>query len=375
MNKLLYISYVDIENDENTGVVNKIKSHITFFQENGFEVVSLNLGKTSIYKLTTKSIIKSSIKKLNKRYQFSRFLLDYLEENKPSIMYIRYQFSDPFLAYFLKKARLNKCKVIMEIPTYPYKNELSLQGLIGRLKYIYDSFFRFFVFKSTDRIVTYSTHSYIYGIETIKTFNGVDFKNIPLREFSKTDKIRIIAVSSMKPWHGYDRLIKGMIDYYQTNPTVIVNLILVGYGSEFDKYIQLANNPLIKNHIEFTGSKSGDDLNDLFDQCDIAISTLGLHRIKLLTASTLKSREYAARGLPFVTASKEEIGVSSDFILNVTSNDSNIDVHTIIDFYNKLYLDPKFIHSTIRTQVMDSCSIQSALKPILLYIMEDKNND
>ncbi|MEG2480028.1 MAG: hypothetical protein RSA50_07120, partial [Mucinivorans sp.] len=47
--------------------------------------------------------------------------------------------------------------------------------------------------------------------------------------------------------------------------------------------------------------------DDLFEQADIAIGSLARHRSGITTIKTLKNREYAARGIPFIYSEKYQM--------------------------------------------------------------------
>ena len=71
--------------------------------------------------------------------------------------------------------------------------------------------------KYIDRIVTYSNDDYVFNIKTIKTKNGIIFEDYEtVKESPEKNKnaINLIAVAGFSFWHGYDRLLRGIGDYY-----------------------------------------------------------------------------------------------------------------------------------------------------------------
>ena len=62
----------------------------------------------------------------------------------------------------------------------------------------------------------------------------------------------------------------------------------------------------LENNVFFWGAKSGDELKDFVNRADIGIASLGMHRLGLNVASTLKVKEYCAYGLPFIYAYTEK---------------------------------------------------------------------
>ncbi|MEG1009790.1 MAG: glycosyltransferase, partial [Clostridia bacterium] len=176
--------------------------------------------------------------------------------------------------------------------------------------------------------------------------------------------------------HGYDRLIKGMNEYYKNNGDQKIVLHLVGDGEEISKYKQLVSQYNLENNVIFHGFKSGDALNQLYDKCNIAIASLGMHRINVFLASTLKTREYGAKGMPMVTSCEIDAFPSKecDFILKFPEDESNIDVNQIIEFYDDLmdkYKNAENLTQKIREETKDKCDMSIVMKPIIDYLKGD----
>ena len=76
---------------------------------------------------------------------------------------------------------------------------------------------------------------------------------------------------------------------------------IVGEGSPIEEYKRIVEKYEIAEHVIFYGLKTGRELDSIYDQCSIGVENLGFHRTGVYRASTLKAREYAAKGLPFIT--------------------------------------------------------------------------
>ena len=82
----------------------------------------------------------------------------------------------------------------------------------------------------------------------------------------------------------------------------------------------------------------GTELDRLFNDCDIAVGTLGMHRKNLTFGSTLKVREYMARGIPFIISyTDEDLSPDLSYVFNAPSDDSPIDLEQVIQFARRLY--------------------------------------
>lgn len=62
----------------------------------------------------------------------------------------------------------------------------------------------------------------IWGVKALRIFNSVDISQNPMIKncFSKTvndEPIRLIGVAQLAFWHGYDRIITGLAEYYKNS--------------------------------------------------------------------------------------------------------------------------------------------------------------
>ena len=77
------------------------------------------------------------------------------------------------------------------------------------------------------------------------------------------------------------------------------------------------------------GYLSSEEYLKVLAYADVAISSLALHRIQLNEASTLKSRECLALGLPLVVAYTDTDldDLQCDFLLKIPNKEDNIQIH------------------------------------------------
>ena len=197
--------------------------------------------------------------------------------------------------------------------------------------------------------------------------NAIDPESYKLKNsVSVPGVIRLILVSTFWHWHGIDRLINGLIQYMANNPKYTVYLTLIGEGAELSKIRELADQPTVKDHIFFFPSAYGGELNQFFDQADIAIGTLAVDRINLTECSALKHREYGARGIPFVYAGSDKSFDDKDFVLSLPLGEKDVDFSLIEKFYERLTAQPaQFTPTAIKERVNKDLSWESQLGFIL----------
>ena len=175
----------------------------------------------------------------------------------------------------------------------------------------------------------------------------VDVKKITEKKFCPFDNknLNIICVANVNRWHALDRLIMGLSDY---DGEVHIKLHIVGDGTEIFYLKELTQNFGLDKQVIFHGFLSGKKLDDIYDESHIAVGSLGMHRIGIYQATVLKVREYTAKGIPFIIGySDPDFSEDFPYLLKVTADDSNIDIHEIIKFASSVYLDP-FVNKRMR---------------------------
>lgn len=292
---------------------------------------------------------KGIIAKLKKRISFGP-ILQYIKQEDISFVYIRsYHNANPFTIHFVKALKKQGVKVLLEIPTYPYDQEFTKQ----KLNLCIDRIFRHKLCKYIDAIITYSNDKEIFGQRTIRISNGIDFNHIPLREtiHDTSKEMHLIGVAEIHFWHGFDRLVEGLKNYYATHPDYKVYFHIVGNlaGKREQQEIEiLIFKYELQPYVILHGAQYGKDLDALFEQADLAIGSLARHRSGIYNIKTLKNREYAARGFAFVYSEIDDDFDHMSYILKIPADESPIDISKLIDFYRKQSVPPQEIRDSIR---------------------------
>lgn len=372
--KIAYIYTLIQLGKESMGITNKINAQIMEFQRSG---INVDL-KLCYYISKSKRILPFQTNSAD-WFSMRKDLLNY------DGLYIRFSTFDFQLLRTLKwiKRKNQKSKIVLEIPTYPYEEELNGRN---RLIQFRDRLYRHFLTGKIDRIVTFSDDKVLFGIKTIITCNGVDIDRIKRHVHVRNDENRfdLCMVAAFERWHGADRLIKGLVDYYksrngspdETANKLDVYLHMVGKGSDklMNQLYTLAGDPLVAGRVKFYGYKKGAELDEIFDGCDMAVASLGLHRLNIKGASTLKTREYLGRGIPFAYSSVvfEFEKNPVDFAIQISTDENNVDINQLIDFYRGVineYGDR--LTEVIRDYGIEHVSLKKAMKPVEEYYMAE----
>lgn len=308
--------------------------------------------------------------KILKRTEFGS-IVDYAIKAQIEFVYIRSNHNaNPFTIHMVKRMKKAGMKVVMEIPTYPYDQEYFNKSM--RRQLIQDKLFRNLFAKQLDAIVTFAEEDFIFGQQTIKISNGIDFDSVRLKKENQhpANELHLIGVAEIHRWHGFDRLIQGMADYYSKPKELKVYFHIVGYF--FSSVERIAINSLIQeNHLEdyviLYGKKHGEELDAIFDKCDFGIGSLGRHRVGIDCIKTLKNREYAARGIPFVYSETDTDFDNRPYVLKMPADESAICIEDIIQFYQKSSYTPHQIRSSI-----DDLSWKHQMKKVIDAVYPNK---
>ena len=362
--KILFLVYHGFS--EVSGISKKIHYQVKGLRENGYEV------HLCYYDFTSNGhrcrFVDGKVIKDYGRSFFAGFLqridygciYKYCKKNEIQFVYARcFQNANPFLTHFFKKVRKLGVKTVTEIPTYPYDQEfVGFPYFSGRFWLWFDKIFRKSLYKQMDAVVTFSDEKVIFGQKTIRISNGVDFDAIPLHHYSPSadGSIHLIGVAEVHYWHGFDRLIAGLGVYYKNLKTSRqVYFHIVGgvaqnemHGSSHAPgFAELISQYKIQKYVIFHGQLFGDELNAVFNHCCFAIGSLARHRSGISVIKTLKNREYATRGIPFIYSEQDSDFDKQPYILKAAPDESPINIIQVLDFIDNHQFKPEKIRESI----------------------------
>lgn len=353
---------------EHSGISKKMRYQIKGLRELGHqvEVCTYDFDKQGnrvrrINEDVIQNLGKGKIAALKGRTDFNK-VAQYAIENKTEFVYVRsFHNANPFTIQLFRKLKDAGIKIAMEIPTYPYDQEYEGFPFLTRMGLKIDQHYRHQLAVLTDGIVTFTDEETIFGQQTIRISNGVDFDNIPLRYSTKKEpnnkEIHLIGVAEVHYWHGFDRLIAGLGEYYKVGERTIKPHfhILGGIGSSemYDSihspgFKELIDKYGIAKYIHFHGPMYGQELDELFNLCNFAIGSLGRHRSGIDKIKTLKNREYAARGIPFAYSETDEDFENMPYVFKVPADESPINIKELLDFYVSQPCSPIEIRNSIK---------------------------
>ena len=353
--RFLYLTFLN--EDLRDGYRNKIHSqckglaccgyhgNLLIVSNNGFKIYEYDKsGKETLNKVIgfthkRKSERRNLYDELIIFFQFLSVAEEIINVNFLDFIYIRQVVPiTPMLLCFLKKIRKKNIKILYEYPTYPWKVDL---------KYVTNSFFYYldcllyrFLEKRVDKIVCFGQYNGTNN-KYIESMNGINVGDYPINinKTNKANEIHFIAVANVLEVHGYDRFIQGMGKYYKERYQIKVYFHIVGNIPSRLKLKSMVHELNIDNYVIFHGYKNGQELDDLYATMDCAVDTLAYYRRgDDCIAGSLKSREYLARGLPFVFSGNLDIAMkkSYDFMIRVPINPEIINIKNVVNEFYKI---------------------------------------
>ncbi len=339
------------------GISKKIHYQVRALEANGVETHLCYLSETQgiKYRMLDQEILADyggGIKgKLYKRFEFNS-VFRYIIKKQIDLVYIRSDHNaNPFTIRLVRKIKKAGIHVVMEIPTYPYDQEYVLSK--RKIQLLIDKCFRQQLAKHLDQIITFSNYKTIFGTSTLQISNGIDFNDIPVKQEANntSQEIHLIGVAEIHYWHGFDRLLKGLANYYIHSPQYKVYFHIIGdffNPGEREEYMSIIKENHLDPYVILHGRQAGQMLDLLFELCDFGIGSLGRHRSGITNIKTLKNREYAARGIPFIYSEIDEDFENMPYIMKIPANEEAVDIKQILNFYNQLHITPLEIRNSIR---------------------------
>ena len=144
------------------------------------------------------------------------------------------------------------------------------------------------------------------------------------------------------PWQGLDRMVRGLGFAACRMP---ITLHLLGDPPELGP----TGNLRVARHGRIVGA----DADAIFTRAHLAVGTLALHRKGLREACPLKTREYLARGLPYLTAhSDPDVPADAPWARHLPAGDDPVSAEAVIAHVEAVaHLDPAQLREEARRRM------------------------
>ncbi|WP_308381693.1 glycosyltransferase, partial [Serratia marcescens] len=341
MKKIIYITLIDL-GEKSSGVAKKIISQCGSMLELGYDVdvAYLKEEEVIIKNVTSDCFDCYPLNKWNKLFFFATVMriikskgggydYAYIRLPYPSLKVISFP-----VVYLMKENYSGN--LVLEIPTYPFLNESK--GIKSKLYNLYLSLTSLLLSKKIDAISYMGPkRESIWRVKAIRVFNSVPLANVPVKSREAHSGVNFIGVAQLAYWHGYDRLIEG-VAVYNKSAKIPVSFHIVGnsLSSKDDEFLRLqaiAEKNGVSDHIVFHGAMHGEQLDMLYNKMDIAVDSLGRHRSGNDYNCSIKSKEYCARGIPFIKSHYDDSFNGTDYYFQCESADGPVDVSAVIEWF------------------------------------------
>ena len=264
-----------------------------------------------------------------------------------------------------------RCKIVMEIPTYPYDDEYKTRKFASFLL-LRDRYNRNRMQGIMDYWANVDEQDEIFGLQSLKITNGINVDAVPKRIPTNQDlsTLHLCAVAVFSFWHGYERLIEGLDLYYRNGGTRNIICHFAGNGPELPLYKELIAEKHLDNHFVFHGYVEGEALNEIYNLSTLTVGSLGCYKKDCWLSGDLKSRDATARGIPSITGCKTDIFTPDRFpyYLEFPNDSSPLDFNRIIRFHDEVYQNgQEKVIEEIRAYAWQTVSMDIAMREVIGY--------
>lgn len=325
---------------------------------------------------------------------YHQAIIEYFKhQDQYHFIYCRYPGASKKLLDFVK---YNPHKVFFEHVTselfeiklhskvHPFK--LKLSNLLSRMEFYYMPVFQekfygkrirqkaiFGICNSSD-IAEYENG--VCNNSYIKIINGdsVNTESFQMKKGFPNDGIFkmvfLKGASTNADFNGLDRVFKGLaaykghtkIKFYLYGRNLISEKIIIDELNIRDKVVSG----------DFIGQS---EIDELVDEMNIGISALAVHRKGLKATTTIKSREYFARGLPFIYGHKDpDLSDSAELksaCLELEANDQPVDFEKVIRWYDQI--DKTTVSESMRNFAKKNLDYKVKMKRIVDLLSKSIN--
>lgn len=375
-NKILHISTV-FSSGKMEGVNRKLVQQAEVFSKNGVDMYVINRDLSGFQdgihyvKIGKISFLQELLIRGFKYF----YIHKYINLKQYEKVIIRYTFMDLSFFYF-------SWKYSGEI--YTEHHTIELQELMAKktfhsfklLQLVLEKIMLFFCASRVSGVVGVSSsiaesaqarfdkkESYIFS-------NGISIQ--PYQEICTSKEgisgtVNIIfCASSFKKWHGLDRILAGAESYF--GKTKVVLNLAGNISSEMESCIAKVNKSDSHVEVKYHGVLKWRDLLDLTGTMDLGVDSLGLHRLGILSGSTLKSKEYAALGIPFIYSAEDVDfkGLNDDCLFRVSQDDCPVIFDDLVYWFNQI--EPESISKRLRVYSKNNLTWEKKINGLVQWL-------
>lgn len=341
-----------------------VQCHGAFFSTEVNELTTFN-GSVNLIPVQHNNwkYFKASGRKRN----LMKAVIDYCEKQSESYDFILFRY--PGTGFLLKKySKKFGYKTIFEHLSYEFGDILlqaedhpikfNISSLLSRIEYVTlpilrEKLFAYQIRRNTKMgfcnskdVADWQKKIANGKYKTFVNGDAVETEHFPISSHPIfTNELNLIflkGAATTAIYNGLDRVLQG-IKLYEGNCKILLHLL--GSNLEYEKNLakQIGINT---NQLICYDYCSGAELNKLFDKMHIGIGPFGIHRKGFKSISAIKTREYFARGIPFIIGHHDpdfsENDSASNFFQEFPADDSPVNFNRVVDWYKILIQNNNF---------------------------------
>jgi glycosyltransferase involved in cell wall biosynthesis len=265
----------------------------------------------------------------------------HVDTDQYDLLVLRYSGGD--LSVFSRFFRNNEGKIVTEHQTkelpeaWTYKATLVQKMItLGMEKYVGPRLIRRCagLIANCDDVRVYELERAGVNIPSCSIPDGICVEDIPFSKSApyKGTILNLLCLSTkFETWQGLDRVLAGLERYSSKRP--FVHLLVV--GDVFQKDLEFSSR--LQYHanvkVDFLGRLYGRKLEEVFEGAHIAFGPLAMFRKDIRDGSAIKTREFTARGLPFVIGHDDpDLQGAQEFCLSISADDSPVNMDDVVEF-------------------------------------------
>ena len=316
---------------------NKTNAQLKSFRKLGYDThvativssgSSIRLNVFELFDSDSKPIFSLGFSNYSSAFEY---LFNYCIEQKYEFIYIRRLMSKLLSASKYFKMLSKSIPIVYEIPTYPLDTGNSILFKIR-------DFIEMSRYKSVNKYVALTLVNLIDDSVSLPNnwqifHNALDIDNYHETAYPElSDTIKFIIIANISEYHHYERMLYAMNLY--SGKYSIELAIISPESNSCNNLKSLANTLNLNTKITFYDSLPLRDIQNIAKDYHIGIAQLSTSEKGSNLVNTLKSKDYCAMGLPFVSTCYDT-SFEKDFpYAYVTQNmDDDINLDEIIDWY------------------------------------------
>jgi hypothetical protein len=129
----------------------------------------------------------------------------------------------------------------------------------------------------------------------------------------------------------------------------------------------------VAGHVKIYGKLGLNDVEDVYNKVSLSFEAFGVHRRSLSQiSSSIKSREYGAKGLPIISGCQiDYMPEEYPYFYRVKEDETPVDIGSVIEFHDRIYATGyEEVAKEIREFTQTRCSSEAMMKPVLDYCLE-----